>query len=657
MPTAHPIQTNFTAGEFSPRMAGRVDIAKYGNSLQTMLNAFPVPHGPAVRRGGTEYINKTKDLTKYVRLIPFEFSIEQAYILEFGHNYIRYYKDHARIETAGITAITQANPASVTDTAHGLVTGDTVTIEEVVGMTTLNGQNVTVTVVDANTYTIGVDTTLYPAYVSGGISIVETTTTYGETELDGIAFVQSADVLYLVHNNHAPATLSRTSHTSWSLANITFTAPPASWGAGNYPGAISFFEQRLWFAGTPNEPQQLWASKSANYTDLTIGTLADDALSYTISTDQVNRIQWLSPGKVLTVGTVGGEFVVGASSLEEAITPTNVRVVRRSTYGSAAVRPATASSLVLFVQRSERKLREFVYDFQSDSYLSPDLTILAEHITATGIKHIAYQQEQDSIVWCVLNDGSLIGLTYQRDQEVVGWHNHQIGGTSDAAGTKATVDSVAVIPSIDGSTDEAWLVVKRWINGVEVRYLEVISQGLGETDSIEDSFFVDSGLSYFGAAVSSVSGLDHLEGETVDILADGSVRVPQVVTSGAVTISGPAAEKIHVGLNYVTDLKTQRFEAGSQDGTAQGKTKRISSVELRLYKTVGILAGPNADNLDRIPFRSSANSMDEAIPLFTGDIRLSMPSGWNKEGTVFIRQNQPLPLTLLAIMPKIKTNG
>jgi hypothetical protein len=658
MPKAVPIQTNFTAGELSPRLEGRVDLAKYFNGARTMLNMFVHPHGGATRRGGTEYINTVKTVAKSTRLIPFEFSTTQAYMLEFGENYIRFYRNQARIEANGtISAISKANPGQVTQTAHGLTTGDTLTFENVGGMTELNGNNYTITKVDADNYTIGVDTTSFTTFTSGGDAIIEITTTYAESELFEIQFVQSADTLYLVHPNHEPATLTRTTHTSWALADISFTAEPAEWGAANYPGSVAFFEQRLWFAGNPDNPQTLWGSKSGDFDNMTTGTSADDAVVYTISTDQVNKIQWLSPGKVLVVGTAGGEFIVSASSLEEAITPSNIRIVRQSTFGSDYQLPARVSSLVLFVQRSKRKIREFVFNFQSDSYVAPDLTILSEHITEGGLEQLTYQQEPDSVLWAARNDGTLIGLTYQRDQEVVGWHRHILGGDSDANGTQAKVESVATIPTQDGSRNELWMVVLRYIDGSATRYIEVLNKGLLPEDDQEDAFFVDSGLTYSGAATSTVTGLDHLEGETVSILADGSVRPNETVSSGSITVDGPQFTKAAVGIAFNSDLETLRFEAGSADGTAQGKTKRISSATVRLYRTIGLLVGPDADNLDREPFRDSSMAMDEPVALFTGDKEIPFPKGWNKDGRVYIRQNQPLPMTVLAIIPRIKTNN
>jgi hypothetical protein len=679
MPIQTPILNNFTAGELTPLLDGRVDFNKYSNGCLQLENFKVMPQGGVTRRGGTQYINEIKDHAKTSRLIPFEFSVTQAYILEFGENYIRIFKDLGRIESGG--------------------------------------------------------------------SPVEVTTTYTEAELPDIQFAQSADILYLVHKDHAPAKLSRTSHITWTLSDISFvhegtgfdknpieievgstivlvhhlghgvetgtsitlsglkcegltdsevnsthsitkvdsnlyeitvttaaTDPsnthytytpgdktggsngralyPFSWAVRNYPQTIAFFEQRLWFAGTPNKPQTLWASKSGDYENLSQGPLDDDALEYTIATEQVNAIRWLSPGKSLLVGTAGGEFLVSASASEEAISPSNVRIVRQSTYGSAFTRPIRIADIVLYLQRAKRKIRQLVYNFESDSMISPDLTLLAEHITQGNIKEMALQQEPFQNVWYVLGNGGLLSMTYLRDQEIVAWSKHYLGGLD------VEVESATVIPSSTScSCDEIWLIVKRTIDSSTKRYLEVITPGLRDSENLDDSFFVDSGLSYDGTPISSVSGLDHLEGETISVLVDGATHPSVVVTSGSITLNA-SYSKIHAGLPYTSKLKTMKIESGAVTGsTAQGATKRISNVVLRLFRSLGVKIGTSETKLDLIPFRSSANSMDSSVGLFTGDKEIPLRSGYETDGHIFVQQDQPLPLTILALIPRVKTNG
>ena len=743
MPSQTYIFSNFTAGVLSPRLLGRTDMARYANGLKSVQNMRIVPQGGATRRGGSNYIASGKTGTKKVRLINFEFSVTQAYILEFGDQYIRVFKDQGQVTSGG--------------------------------------------------------------------SPVELSTPFLEAELFDLKFTQSADILYIAHPLHEPMTLSRTSHTAWTLAtfvlldgpyntenttavtltpsgttgSINITASSATfastdvnrlirikhsstWGYAkvtgftsstvvvatvvvdfaatgavtewrlgyyyntNFPAAVAFYEQRLVWGGSTYDPQLLAFSKSGGYDDHTPGVDDDDAMVYLIATNQVNNILWLDPSQVLAVGTVGGEFIVAASTAGEALTPTNVRVVRQTTYGSHNTGPIRISSVLLFIQRARRKVREFVYKFETDSYVAPDLTILSEHLTSTGLVEMAFQQEPDSTVWCVLEDGTLLGMTYLRDQEVVGWHSHVLGGKSDAAGTQAVVESVAVIPGTgnDGAgVDELWVSVHRYVNGSHVRHIEIITPGLEDTNTQEESFFVDSGLSLnvpkditavtaanpavvtsashgfsngdlidirdikgmtelnkrrftaanvatntfqlsgenstsFTAYISggtareaatTFTGLSHLEGETVSILGDGAALVDKTVASGAVTLS-TAASIVHIGLGYVSKMVTLNIEAGAADGSAQSKIKRIHEVVVRLYRSLGVKIGPEDGDLDIIPFRDSSMPMDHPPDLFTGDKFLPHPEGYTTDGNIEVRQEQPLPLTVLALVARVKTN-
>ena len=219
--------------------------------------------------------------------------------------------------------------------------------------------------------------------------------------------------------------------------------------------------------------------------------------------------------------------------------------------------------------------------------------------------------------------------------------------------TPAVVESVAVIPG-DLDEDQVWMIVQRNIGGTTKRFVEFLMPYDFGTD-IKDAFFVDSGLTYDGAAATSVSGLGHLEGQVVTILADGATHPTKTVSSGAITLDR-SAQKVHVGLGYNATLKTMRIEAGSEDGTSQGKLKRIHDVTLRLYRTVGAKVGPNTATIDIIPFRSSADEMDQPLDMFTGDKTLEFAGGIDTDAFVTVQQQQPLPMTLLGIFARLQTH-
>ena len=655
--------TNFTAGELSPRLDGRTDVGKYFNGCKTLENMVVHPHGAATRRPGTKFVHEVKTSSEKTRLIPFEFSTTQTYIMEFGNQYIRFYKDQGIITLTDktISAITKANPGVVTATSHGYSNGDHVIISSVGGMVEVNGKTFKVANVTTNTFELqnvdgqNVNTSSFTTYTSGGVAnkIYEIASPYPTADLFDIKFAQSADIMYIVHPSHAIRKLSRTGHTSWTLSTVSITGSPSpalNTGTGKFPSCVTFFEQRLVFAGTNDNPQTLFFSKSAELENFTTGSNASDAMIYSIASNKVNAIRYLSAQRSLLVGTVGGEFVVSASGTTSPITPTNIQIQRQSSYGSANVDAVQIENVTMFLQRAKRKIRELTYNLNIDQYQATDLTLLAEHITEGGINEMAYQQEPDSILWCVRNDGTLLGFTYARAESVTGWHRHIMGGSFSSG--NAVVESLASVPT-DLNEDEFFIIVKRTINGATRRYVEHLTLFDYGTDQ-KDAFFVDSGLTYSGSAATVISGLDHLEGQSVSILADGSTHPNKTVSGGSITLER-SSTKVHIGLGYTSLLQTMRVESRAE-GTSQTKDKRIHEVTLRLHETVGAEVGPDVNNMERIPFRSSADDMDTALQPFTGDKQVEFRGDFETDGHIFVRQTQPLPLNIIGIYPRVTTN-
>ena len=664
MARSAPALTSFTAGEISPRLEGRIGIEKYREGLAEMVNMVVMPQGGVTRRPGTEFLGEVADSAVKSRLIPFQFKTSDTYILEFGDQTMRVYREGLQVLDGSpktITAITQASPGVVTSAAHGLSNGDEVFVTGVVGMTELNGRNYIVANVTTDTFTLedlfgnDIDTTGFGAYVSGGTAekIYEIASPYAEADLFQLNYVQSADTMFIVHPSYDIRTLTRTGNAAWTFATATIsgTPSPALSGANNRPSVVTFFEQRLVFANTNNNPQTLFFSKNGDYLNFAVGTADDDALIYTIASNDVNAIRYMSSTRVLTVGTTGGEYVVTATS-DGPVTPTTTVIRKYSNYGTAPTQPVQVADVTLFLQRGGRKVREFRYigDVNASAYQAPDMTILAEHITQGGIVQFAYQQEPDSVIWCVRTDGTLLGMTYRREEEVVAWHKHVIGGEFN--GGNAVVESIATLPT-DTGEDELYMIVKRTIGGVTKRYIELMKPFDFQADT-RNAFFVDSGLSYSGAATSNLSGLHHLEGQEVQILVNGAVHPDKEIIDGAVDLNFPA-ETAAIGYTYTSSLQTMRLESGSSDGTSQGKPKRVHGITMRILETVGIEVGSNEDNADRIPFRDSSMLMDQAVPLFTGDKEIEFPGGYDVDDRIFVRQDQPLPMTVLALFPRMNT--
>lgn len=877
----HPIITNFTAGEFSPAVYGRVDIQRYPNGAKKIENFMLQPQGGIVRRSGTMFSDEAKDSSKKTRVVNFEFSTEQAYVIEFGDLYVRFYKDEGQITSIKNitgTASGSGGKVRITSVGHGFSTGNTVTIAGVGGTTEANGTWI-ITKIDADNFDL-TGTTYVHAYTSGGTAtaIVEISTPYTEDEIFDISFTQSADILYICHENHWPRKLSRTSHTEWTLTEVAkkdgpyldmnedeavsitasaltgtgisltstgtpFTAdhvgsiwrleessasknneweadvsysagdrviykgiiyeadnsatsgdrPPihekgtesdggvdwiylhqgygvveiktfvdtdevtadvvstlpnsatsgtirwreGAWSAERgYPRCVCFFEERLVFAGTPHQPQTTWMSRSGDY-EVFSPTVQDGkvldttAITYTIASNKVNAIQWMSSGSVLVFGTAGEEWQAFSGKPSEPMTPSNIQVKPQTSFGSDNVRVSKIGSAWLFVQRSGRKLRELIYNYEIDSFVAKDMTLLADHIMRDGdyIVDAAYQQEPFSIWWGVRADGQLCALTYLRDQEVVGWTRHII------AGENAKVESVCTIPNPEGNADQVWMVVNRTINGSTKRYIEVLEDVFYPDDDQDknemhflDSFltfeqtakpitgatkaspivitcsahgynngdfikiegvegmtelngkwfkvankntndfelvatdnspidgtgyttYVSGGNAYKG--VTTITGLSHLEGETVGVCADGAVRPDQTVSSGSITLDNRCI-RATVGLKYLSIVTTIRPEGGVQLGTAQGKVKRVNKVDVRLQNSLGLKYGALDDYSEDLPFRLPEHPMDQSPPFFTGDKELQLDDSYTRDGYLTIATDYPYPLNITAIMPQLE---
>lgn len=717
MAKASPIQSSFNAGELSPQLKGRIDLKKYGTGCEVLYNFLPQLYGPARKRPGTRFVREVKNSANAVRLVPFEYSTDQAYVLEFGNQYIRFYANGGIVingggpyeisspySSADLSEIDYAQSADVIYISHPNyppyklarlgATNWTMTAvtfdwppfnDENTTSTTLTASAVTgtgITLTASASLFVSADVGSYFKFIEvleskydqwepgksissgafrhydGNLYTATTTGTTGGrppihtegTESDGGVSWQ------FLHNGAGYAKItaytSGTSVTADVVSRLPATATSGTlkWAEGawssrrGYPRTVTFYEDRLWFAGSNARPQTLWASTSGDYENHQYGTNDDDALNYTINTQDMNTIQWLAPTKVLAIGTANGEFTLGASGSDAAVTPSNVRIVPQTTYGSADdVRPLRVGSSILFLQRAKRKIREYVYNFETDSFIAANMNVLAEHVAQDGIVDLSYQQEPNQIVWAPLSTGVLAGMTYERAEDVVGWHRQDVSGI---------VESVVTIPHWDGDQDVVWMVVRRTINGSTKRYVEYMEKYL--TD--EYAFYVDSGLTYDGSPTTTITGLTHLEGKTVAVLADGAVHPTRVVTSGSITLQA-AASIVNVGLPYVARVKTMPLEAGATDGVSQGKTMRINNLVIRLYQTgAGLWYGPNENTLDEMPFRQSNDLMDEALPLFTGDTNvLAWPSGYENSPQVTVEHRLPTPCTIIAFMPQVHT--
>ncbi len=763
MGRASLIQNAFNAGELSSLMLGRQDVDKYASGLFVCLNGIPLTQGAWTRRPGTAYLHQCKHHSKLARVIPFQYSITQTYILEFGEQYIRFFTEHGILTktTQNITGITKASTAVATYSGADTYANDErVFITGVVGMTQVNNREFVVKNVNAgaNTFelyetdgTTPVNSTNYGTYTSGGTvgEILEVATDFLEADLADVRVTQSADTLYILHPDYPPQTLVRVSATSWTLSDISFTdgpydtqnttsttlTPSAATGTGvtltasavtginggqgflttdvgrlirilegstwgyvvvtgwtsttvvtvdvlatltntsaksgwrlgiwsdttGWPRCATFADDRLFMGGAALYPQRLDGSKTGLYTNFSpsnsAGTVAaDNAVAFSLNSDDVNALEWMiSTEKGLLAGTSRGEWLIRPSSLTEALTPTNISGKPTTRYGSASVAPVLAGKAVLFVQRAARKVRELAYVFEVDGFKAPDMSLLAEHITRPSVYDLAYQEQPQAIMWAARADGVLLGLTYERDQKVVAWHRHELGGASNAAGDEIpVVESVAVVPTPDATRDELYMVVQRYINGGVKRYIEYMSKIWEVEDEQEDAFHVDCGwTTIVGSPTSTITGLWHLEGETVGAYIDGTKHVDITITNGTATFDRTGTIKT-VGYFYNSDGQTMPIEGGAQDGSAQGKLKRIHRVGFWLVDTLGLKFGMDSSNLTEILERQWGDDFGVATPLFTGVVRERFEGDYDKLGQIYWRCDGPFPATVLAVMPQFE---
>jgi len=662
----------FNAGELSPLLEGRTDIAKYYSGCRTLENFLVLSYGGVTKRPGTEYIASAKAADEAVRLISFEFSILQAYMLEFGDEYIRFYRNGGQILDGGLPY----EIASPYDTDAGTDLFDIQFVQSADTMYLVHPDYpvMELTRTDHTAWTLTATTfqrgpflaenetavTLTPSAATGDITLTSSSATFNANhvgslwqvthtavavnesgafsnngsaqnsasvtvqlgrkfdftthgtwagdlslqksfdsgvtwkdvipvhyESDGnIQFSETEganDAIYRVHAEAGAAgidsgtvtfNLTARSFDVNGVVTITAITDPnnvsgtvtntlggttatAFWNEGawsadeGYPNTVCFFEERLCFGGTANSPQTIWLSRTDDWPNFLAGTFATSALQYSLSANQVNAIRWLAPQNAILIGTSGGEWRFGASN-NDPLNFDNRQAHRQSTYGSAFIQSVMVNNVVLYAQRQAKKVRELAFSFELDNWVSPDMTVLSEHITGDGIVQFAFQKTPDPILWSVIEDGDLAALTYNREQEVVAWHLHTTAGD---------YESIAVIPG-DGE-DEIWVSVERTIDSSTVRYIEQFQpRDFGDA---EDAFFVDSGLSFDGGASIAVTGV--------------TKALPAVVTTGGHSFTDGQQVKFS-SVGGMDELNGQVFTVSNEDATTFELRDRTDAVNI-----------------------------------------------------------------------------
>lgn len=563
------------AGELNPLTRGRSDTPRYHQGLELGRNAIPLVTGGVTRRGGFRFAARAA--SSACRLIPLRINIGLAL-----QGYVQ-----------------EFSPSKI------------------------------------RYYTNGTQ-------IKSGATPVETATGYTAQQISELKYEQNENILYMVHTAHPPRTLSRATDTSWTLADMAFASQPSvdKWSAANgYPGAISFFEQRLVLAGSTAYPTSIWGSMSGNFLTFAIGTMDNEPYEFTPAAAST-RINQMSAGDAVNIFTFDKELTMSAGTNSSALTPSNVQFKTRTNKGSHPnMRPVSVGGDLFFSSLSGQRFRLFSYRFDKDRYVAPDFGVFGGHliIEGGGIAEAAYASEPHSCIWAVTNNGHLLSFVYDPDQEIYAWTRHYTDETT-------FYRSVCVIPDATGQ-DQVWIAVDRVINGVTVTCIEYLDNTLN----------TDSAITATDAnGKDTWTGLDHLEGQAVDVVADGVVLPETVVTGGQIVTPYPV-KSIEVGLHYRTTIKDLPIDIANPGTTMQGTAQAVKKIMVRLYESMGCNI-----NGEEIPFRQFGQGvLGTSLSPFSG-IKEVQGLGWSKDPSgsqVTIIQDKPLPMTVLSIIKEVEVNG
>ena len=893
MPSTRIYSRSFAGGELSPEMFGRIDDVKFQTGAAKMRNFIATPQGPAENRPGTAFVAEVKDSTKRTRLIPFTYSTTQTMVLEVGNQYIRFHTQGATLQagspaaynaatayvigdlvssggtnyyciaaTTGnappnatywyplpssayeiptpyleadiptihyvqsadvltlvhpnyaprelrrlgattwtlstisfvapvavpaaptvtasrgdalnITGITQANPGVITTVGnHGFAVGDSIYVEggtmtQLAGFYLVNstpaGNTLSVKAYDTG---VPVNTTSYTTWTSGGFvqfgdksldfDNYYVVTAIAQNAVDESAASPSGNVINNLNAIGAKNTISwsavsgalryniykrqsglfgyigQTASTSFDDDNIGpdmgITPPIVETpfvSAGNYPRAVSYFEQRRIFAGTNNAPQTIWMTRSGTESDLsyTLPSKDSDRINIRVAAREANTINHIVPLTQLLLLTSAAEWRVSPVN-SDVLSPSTISVRPQSYIGANDVQPEIVNNTVVYCAARGGHVRELGYSWQASGFVTGDLSVRAAHLfDDLDVTDMCYSKSPQPILWFVSSNGNLLGLTYMPEQQIGAWHQH------DTDGVFETATAVA-----EGSEDRLYVIVKRTIGGNTKRYVERMASR--QITTLTNCFFVDCGLTYdgnnttattvtvsggttwgpadvltitassaifqfpstsspptdindaivltdsagnlyrlriigtssttvatarvdvtlpvalrntattvWGFARDTVAGLTHLEGKTVSILADGAVQPQETVSGGSVSLDR-AAVVIHVGLPYESDLQTLPAVM-SLDGYGQGRYKNVNKAYIRVFQSSGIFIGPNADRLVEAKQRTT-EPYGTPPSLKSDEIAVELKPAWRVGGQVYLRQADPLPLTVVGL--------
>ena len=454
-----------------------------------------------------------------------------------------------------------------------------------------------------------------------------------------------ADLVPVIENGRVVSVTIRSGGQNYSSPNLSVvssTGGGASLSANvgqapDYPGAVSYFEQRRWFGGTQNRPNNLWATRPGTEADMSFSlpSQSDDRIAVRVAAREANRILHIVPLAQLMLMTGAAEWRVSPLN-SDAITPESMSVRPQSYVGASNVQPLVVGSSMIYGAGRGGHLRELGYNYEAGGYISGDVCLRAPHLFDNlTIVDLAYSKAPSSVVWAVSSSGKMVAMAYVPEQ--------QVGGFSTIE-TKGSIESACVVA--EGDEDIVYVEVMRTVNGQAVRFVERMNER--QYTDLKECVYVDCAGTYRGEAKKEITGLTWLEGETVSILADGAVEPQQVVKDGKITLTYPA-EIVHVGLPFIADMKTLPAAMALQDGSyGSGHKKNVREVFFRVVNSSGTQAGPSFDKLSEYPSRSTEFAGNVPDPI-TDEIGFQIQPQWSQSGQVCVRQKYPLPLRIVSM--------
>lgn len=676
---------SFGAGEVTPEFFGMIADAKFQTGLALCKNFVVKPHGPVENRAGTMFVAEVKDSTKLTRTLPFVYGFGQSLIIQFAEGAFRFHAEGQTILSGGLPyevahpyledelfEVNYAQSGDVVQLRHrnhprrelrrlGATSWELVDL--VVGPQLDPPANLLGTATAGDTPGTPFDTDYVVTAITaeGDESLQSATKTVSNNLFDDGAYNSlSWDVVvdavrYNVYKKAAGlfGYIGQTDQLQFKDDNIApdvGATPPLDidlfTSAGNYPGAVAYQGQRKAEAGTDSQPQNIWMTRAGSEENFNFSIPArdDDSIQFKIASRENNAIQHLVPMADLIACTPAALWRI-SGGLSEVLTPLTLSAREQTFVGVSSTKPLKVGNNMVYIAARGGHLREFGFDSDRNGYISGDVSIRAPHLFDNkAIRSMTLQQDPFPAIWIVREDGKIVGLTYIPEQQIAAFHQHETDGFFEDATT-----------IYEEGRDVTYVVVRREVGGQTVRYIERFANREFETQ--DDQFFVDCGAKFTSEEpVGTVTGIDWLDGREVAILADGAVMPRQTVDAGTIELpDGVTARTIIFGLPYVSDFQLLPMTL-ELDGYGQGMPKNVNRVFARVYRSSGFFAGPTFDELTEYKQRT-IEPLGSPPSLLTQEIELDVLPAWSDDGTVCVRQNEPLSLCVLSLTLDVAVGG